>query len=387
MRLVFAIAFFGVIGAAFGQNDRGAITGTVRDQANAVVPGASVVAANVENGAEFQTVTTGTGNYTVPSLPAGHYSLTVQANGFKRFTQAGIEVQVAGTDRIDVSLQVGSTSESITISAEAPLLKTESAEQSTIVSGERINNLPLNFGGGGGSTGSVRSPYLFNVLSPGVGDNASGTGADVNGLQANTFRVQVDGQDATSQNDIGWTSTVAQPSVDMIQEFSLQTSNFAAEFGQIGGGLYNFTTKSGTNELHGAAYEYFTNEDLDAYRPYTYVNPRSRKNDFGGTLSGPVWLPRIYNGRNKTFFYFNIEFYRNTVNTMGNFITLPTGAMRGGDFSALITGNSLGADPLGRPILQNAIYDPSTARNVNGQLVTDPFPANVIPRARIDPVT
>jgi len=386
MRLVFAIAFRGVIGAAFGQNDRGAITGTVRAQANAVVPGASVVAANVENGAEFQTVTTGTGNYTVPSLPAGHYSLTVQANGFKRFTQAGIEVQVAGTDRIDVSLQVGSTSESITISAEAPLLKTESAEQSTIVSGERINNLPLNFGGGGGSTGSVRSPYLFNVLSPGVGDNASGTGANVNGLQANTFRVQVDGQDATSQNDIGWTSTVAQPSVDMIQEFSLQTSNFAAEFGQIGGGLYNFTTKSGTNELHGAAYEYFTNEAFDAYRPFTYQNPRSRKNDFGGTIGGPVWIPKIYNGKNKTFFFFNLEVYRNTVNTAGNFITLPTAAMRSGDFSQVL-GNQVGMDVRGRPILANQIYDPATAQLMNGQMVTDPFPGNIIPQSRFDPVS
>src|SRR5216683_6517352 len=386
MRLVFAIAFFGVIGALHGQNDRGAITGTVRDQANALVPGASVVASNVENGAEFQTVTTGTGNYTVPSLPAGHYSLTVQANGFKRFTQAGIEVQVAQTDRIDVSLQVGSTSESITISAEAPLLKTESAEQSTIVSGERINNLPLNFGGGGGSTGSVRSPYLFNVLSPGVGDNASGTGANVNGLQANTFRVQVDGQDATSQNDIGWTSTVAQPSVDMIQEFSLQTSNFAAEFGQIGGGLYNFTTHSGSNDLHGTAYEYLTNEDLNGSRPFTFANPRSRKNDFGGTVGGPVWIPKLYNGRNRTFFFFNFEMYRNTVNTAGNFITLPTAPMRNGDFSQLLTGKQLGTDVTGRPILENTIYDPATARSVSGQLVTDPFAGNIIPPSRIDPV-
>ena len=119
-----------------------------------------------------------------------------------------------------------------------------------------------------------------------MADNALGQGdtANVNGLPASTFRVQVDGQDATSQNDTGWTSTVAAPSVDMVQEFSLQTSNYAAEFGQAGGGFYNFTTKSGTNQLHGSAYEYLTNEALDAYRPFTYVNPRSRKNDFGGTV-------------------------------------------------------------------------------------------------------
>ena len=386
MRLVFAIGLCALTAPLFGQNDRGAITGTVRDQANAVVPGASVIAMNVDNGSEFKTVSTGTGNYTVPSLPAGRYSLTVQSDGFKRFTQTGIEVQVAQTDRIDVALQLGSTSDSITITAEAALLKTESAEQSTVVTGERINNLPLNFGGGGGSTGSVRSPYLFNVLSPGVGDNTSGTGANVNGLQANTFRVQVDGQDATSQNDIGWTSTVAQPSVDMIQEFSLQTSNFAAEFGQIGGGLYNFTTKSGTNAFHGAAYEYLTNEALNGVRPFTYQNPRSRKNDFGGTFGGPVWIPKIYNGRNKTFFFVNLEIYRNTVNTAGNFITLPTAAMRSGDFSQVL-GNQVGTDVLGRPILANQIYDPASVRSVNGQLITDPFPGNVIPQSRIDPVS
>jgi len=281
--------------ALFAQNDRGTLTGTVQDPANAMVPNAPVTAINMATGAESRTVTTGTGNYTIPSLPAGNYKLTVEVAGFKKFTQEGIEVQVAQTYRIDVTLQVGATTETVTITAKAPLLKTESAEQSTVITGERINDLPLNFGGGGGSVGGIRSPYSFNVLSPGVAGSGSNPGnanpgdvANVNGLQASTFRVQVEGQDATSQNDIGWTSTVSQPSVDMIQEFSLQTSNFAAEFGQIGGGLYNFTTKSGTNELHGAAYEYFTNEAFDAYRPFTYQNPRSRKNDFGGTIGGPV---------------------------------------------------------------------------------------------------
>jgi hypothetical protein len=369
------------------QNDRGTITGTVLDQQGAVVPNASVVAKVAESDVEYKTVATSTGNYTIPSLPAGRYSVNVEAPGFKRFIQNGIVVEVAQTARIDVNLQIGSTSESITITAEATLLKTENAEQSTVVTTERINDLPLNFGGGGGSVGSIRSPYNFNILSPGVSGTGSSSGdtANVNGLQASTFRVQVDGQDATSQNDIGWTSTVAQPSVDMLQEFSLQTSNFAAEYGQIGGGLYNFTTKSGTNEFHGTGYEYFTNEALDATRPFTYQNPRSRKNDFGGTVGGPVWLPKIYNGKNKTFFFFNLEVYRNTVNTAGNFITLPTTAMRNGDFSSLL-GSQVGTDVLGRPILANAIYDPSTARSVNGNIVTDPFTHNIVPISRLDPV-
>ncbi len=395
MRLVFGVVGFVALGAGLmAQIDRGTITGTVQDQAQARVPDAAVIAINTETGVEFKTITTESGNYTIPALPAGTYRVTVEVPGFKRASQPNVLVQVAQTSRVDFSLQVGSTSESITITAEAPLLKTESAEQSTVISGERINELPLNFGGGGGSVGGIRSPYSFNVLSPGVAGSGSNPGnsnpgdtANVNGFQANTFRVQVEGQDATSQNDIGWTSTVSQPSVDMIQEFSLQTSNFAAEYGQIGGGLYNFTTRSGTNALHGTGYEYLTNEALDAYRPFTYQNPRSRKNDFGGTIGGPVWIPKIYNGKNRTFFFFNLEIYRNVVNTAGNFITLPTAAMRNGDFSALLTGRQLGADPSGSPILENAIYDPASVRNVNGQLVTTPFPGNMIPQSRFDPVS
>jgi hypothetical protein len=190
-------------------------------------------------------------------------------------------VQVATTNRVDVDLQIGSSSDTVTITAEAPQLKTESAEQSTIIQTDRINELPLNFGGGGGSNGNIRSPFAFNMLSPGV----TGTGADtaaINGLPTGTFRVQVEGQDSTSQNDPNWTSTVSHASVDSIEEFSLQTSTFAAEFSQVGGGFYNFTTKSGTNQFHGGGYEFWTNEDLDAHRPYftptvPSTNPRSRE--------------------------------------------------------------------------------------------------------------
>src|SRR5215831_12063379 len=387
MRIVFSLL---LVVALYAQNDRGTVTGTVTDPTNAVVPNATVTAKNEASGVESKTLTTATGGFTIPSLPAGSYSLSFEAPGFKKSIQKGIAIQVAQTTRIDVSLQVGDTAEAVTVTAEAQLLKSESAEQSTIISGERINELPLNFGGGGGSVGAIRSPYSFNLLSPGVsgtGGPNNGDSANVNGLQQNTFRLQVEGQDATSQNDIGWTSTVAQPSVDMIQEFSLQTSNFAAEFGQIGGGLYNFTTKSGTNNLHGSAYEYWTNEALNANRPFTYANPRSRKNDFGGTIGGPVWIPKLYDGRNRTFFFFNLEIYRNIVNTAGNFITLPTAAIRNGDFSALLTNRQLGTIPGGGGnILENTIYDPGSAQNVNGQIVTTPFPGNMIPANRFDPV-
>ncbi|SPF41139.1 conserved exported hypothetical protein [Candidatus Sulfopaludibacter sp. SbA4] len=380
--------------AAFAQNDRGTITGEVKDQAGAVVPGAAVIATNSGSGDQLKTVTTDTGNYTIPSLPAGVYTLTVEMKGFKKSVRQNIEVQVSITSRVDVGLEVGATSETVTVTAEAAQLKTESAEQSTIIGTATINGLPLNFGGGGGSSGNIRSPFAFNMLSPGV----TGTGQDtsqVNGLPTGTFRIQVEGLDSTSQNDPNWTSTVSHASVDSIEEFSLQTSNFAPEFSQAGGGFYNFTTKSGGNQLHGGAYEYMTNEALDAYRPYftptvPSTNPRSRKNDFGGTIGGPVWIPKVYNGRNKTFFFFSEEVFRNVTYPNGSsFLTFPTAAMRAGNFSsnAIFPGQNLGTDPGGNALLNGAIYDPATRVTLgNGTVVASPFPGNIIPQTRFDPV-
>ncbi|MGO9256178.1 MAG: carboxypeptidase-like regulatory domain-containing protein [Bryobacteraceae bacterium] len=193
MRLVSAVFFFFASALAmYAQNDRGTITGEVKDQAGAVVPGASVSATNTGSGEQSKTITTATGNYTIPSLPAGMYSLSVDVKGFKKFVRENIEVQVSITDRVDVGLEVGANTETVTVTAEAPQLKTESAEQSTIIGTETINGLPLNFGGGGGSSGNIRSPFQFNMLSPGV----TGTGQDtsqVNGLPTGTFRIQVEG--------------------------------------------------------------------------------------------------------------------------------------------------------------------------------------------------
>ncbi len=395
MRLVSAAGCFVVLAASlFAQNDRGTITGEVKDPAGSVVPNATVVAANMGTGAESKSTTTSTGNYTIPSLTAGMYTLTVEAPGFKRFRQQNIEVQVAVTNRIDVSLEVGATTDTVTVTAEAAQLKTESAEQSTIIQTDRINELPLNFGGGGGSTGTMRSPFAFNMLSPGVTGSGSDS-ATINGLPQATFRVQVEGQDSTSQNDANWTSTVSHASVDSIEEFSLQTSNFAAEFSQAGSGFYNFTTKSGTNQFHGSAYEYWTNEDLDAFRPYfttavPSTNPRSRKNDFGGTIGGPVRIPKVYNGKNKTFFFFSEEVYRNKAFASGSsFLSLPTAAMRAGNFSdkTIFPGQNIGTDPTGAAILNGAIYDPASRVALpSGQIVATPFPGNIIPVNRFDPV-
>jgi hypothetical protein len=379
----------------FAQNDRGTITGEVKDQSGAVVPGATVIATNTASGTDTKTTTTETGNYTIPSLTAGIYSLSVEMKGFKKFIQSNIEVQVSITNRVDASLEVGASTETVTVTDESAALKTESAEQSTVIETDRINDLPLNFGGGGGSSGNIRSPFAFNMLSPGVTGGGQDTSA-VNGLPTGTFSVQVEGQDSTSNNDPNWTSTVSHESVDAIEEFSLQTSTFAAEFSQVGGGLYNFTTKSGSNQFHGTGYEYLTNEDLDARRPYftstvPSTNPRSRKNDFGGTVGGPVWIPKVYKGKNKTFFFVSEEVFRDVTYANGSsFATLPTAAMQSGNFSAptLFPAQNLGTDPAGNTMLNGAIYDPATRTTLasTGQVVAMPFPGNIIPESRFDPV-
>ena len=374
--------------AAFAQSDRGTITGTVSDPANAMVPNAKVVATNTATGAVTQTVTTGTGNYTIASLPVGSYDLAVEAPGFKKTTQPGLQVQVAQVLRADIVLQVGAATESVTVTAEAPIIKSENAEQSINVSGDRINNLPMNFGGGGGSTGNIRSWTSFAMLSPGTVGTAENN--RINGAQSGSYKIIVEGQEVTSQNQVTWTSTVSQASVEQIEEFSLQTSNYAAEFGQVSGGLFNFTIKSGTNALHGSGYEYFANEALDAQRPFVFIRPLSRKHDFGGSLTGPIWIPKIYNGKNRTFFSFNYEAFRNHVRASASLQTVPIDAYRNGDFSQALTlrpGFSRGNDPQGRAIVDGTIYDLGTNTNVNGLIYRQPFPGNLIPKTSLDPVS
>ena len=371
-------------GITVAQSDRGVITGTVQDPTGAVVAAASVTAKNTQTGAVYPTASTATGNFTIAAIPVGAYEITVESPGFHKHISQGTQVQVAQTVRLNIVLQVGSTNDSVTVAGEGPILKTDSTEQSMNVSGNRINALPLNFGGGGGAIGGIRAPLTFMTLSPGV--SGSGTTGRVNGMPANTYRVFVDGQDVTNNNDNS--STAGQPSVETIEEFSLQTSNFSAEFGQVSGGMFTFATRSGTNKFRGALYEYLNNEALDTARPYVNLKPQSRKHDFGAQMSGPVWIPKLYDGRNRTFLLLNWEQFRNDTTSPGSRNTVPTTAYRQGDFSGALTGRRLGTgvDPLGRPFMENAIYDPLSARTVNGQVVRDVFFGNIIPPSRIDQV-
>src|SRR5437870_11701128 len=311
--------------AAFAQSDRGTMTGTVSDTTGAVIPGVSIVATNVETSARYETVSTETGNYTLSQMPAGLYQLSAELPGFKRYVRQGITVLVAQTLRLDVSLEIGSNTESVTVTEAAPLLKTESSEVAHNVTSEFLNNLPvLGIGRNASGASGIRSPYSVMNIVPGATWLPDQT-VRVNGLEGNSSALRVEGQDATATISLGQIAQT-QPSVEATQEVAIQTSNYSAEFGQAGGGLFNFTMKSGTNQFHGSAYDYFVNEALNAGTPFTddgrghLLRPRQRRNDYGFAVGGPVDIPKLYNGHDKTFFFFNWEQFREN-NLINNFPT------------------------------------------------------------------
>ena len=238
--------------------------------------------------------------------------------------------------------------------------------------------------------GNIRNQYSFLDIMPGAYISGQST-IRVNGNPNDTEKVMVDGQEAGNWQN-GRPDQV-ESSIDAVQEVTTQTSNFNAEYGQVLGGLFNVTSKSGTNQYHGGAYDYLQNDKLNAGQPFTndghggLLLPIIRKNDFGGSFGGPVWIPHIYNGKDKTFFYFNLETYREVRLNTGTFITLPTTAMRNGDFSAILTGRNLGTNTQGDAIMENTIYDPATEQTVNSAVVRTPFAGNIIPATRFDPVS
>jgi hypothetical protein len=379
-------ALFILTPGAFAQGDRGTITGTISDPAGAVIAAAPVQARNVATGALYDAASTDTGNYTLSQLPAGAYEVNVTVPGFKKYVRQGLTVEVAATVRVDVALEVGSTQDSVTVNAEAPLLKTESGEMSHNVTTETLDTLPiLGVGASAAGSSGIRNPTAVTALLPGTFVIANSQ-VRVNGAPGNTASYRIEGQDSTN-GQVPATQAQNQPSVDAIQEVTVQTSNFAAEYGQVGGGFFNYTMKSGTNSLHGTVYDYFVNEILNAGTPWVNTTPTARRNDYGFTVGGPVYIPMIYNGHDKTFFFFNFEQFRETQNINGQTITVPTLAYRNGNFSQALTGKTLGTDPLNRPILENTVYDPTTARAApSGQIVTDPFQGNIVPLSRMDPV-
>jgi hypothetical protein len=325
----------------FGQSDRSTITGTISDPAGAVVASATLEARNLSRGVDYKAASTATGNYALAELPVGSYELTVSVPGFKKYVRRGLDVQAAQTYRVDVTLEVGAASESVTVTEQAPLLKTESGELSHSITGDNLNSLPvLAIGFPAASNSGIRNPFSSTQLLPG-GQISGDVNLRVNGTPSNTSTFRVEGQDSTNQTITTFTSQ-NQPSVEAIQEFAVQTSNYAAEFGQAGGAIFVATMKSGTNQYHGSAYDYFVNEIFNANTPLVgSTRPRNRRNAYGFTGGGAVWIPKVYKGQNRTFFFYNFEQFRETTIINNSPDTVPTAAYRAGDFTTALTGRIL----------------------------------------------
>jgi hypothetical protein len=405
--LALMTVFFLLSPMAVSQLNQGSIAGNVVDPTGALVAGAKLTAKSQSTGSVYQAVSSSAGSYRFPNVNIGTYDITVSSAGFKTTTLTGILVQVATTSALDVKLTTGAINESIVVNAEAPTVQSESSDIGTVVGQRQILDLPLALGS---TVEAMRSPEAFVYLTPGaVGPGSdSGNGgtfeSKISGGQNYGTEVLLDGASMTrSENGSSFDETA--PSVDALSEFKVITSTLPAEFGMTTGGIESFNTKGGTNHYHGEAYEIFRNEDLDANtwgndfalsqgQPYaTYRTPLDKQNDYGGTFGGPFVIPHLYNGRDKTFFFFSWEQYRQSVGGVQT-STVPTAAELGGDFSATLdTANVLGTNPCdGTPIYQGEIFDPATTQTVGGVECRTAFmnepgsTGNVIPSNRFSQI-
>src|SRR5712691_11399392 len=386
-------------GVTYGQTGAGALTGLVTDPQGAVIAGVPVTATHVDTGARIIGSTSQTGNYTIPQMPVGRYVVTLERTGFKTFRRENVIIAAAQTLRLDVTMELGSTTEAVTVTAESTLLQTDTGAKVLNIKPDQIQDLPVL------PVGTfIRDPLALAYTLPGSANpNGTGFAPRINGLPQASNQYRVDGEIVTNAGAITIT-TRNNVSPDAVQEVAIQTSNFNAEYGSVSGAVFNQIIKSGTNQYHGTAYDYAVNDVLNADDAANHLRNRVRRHDYGFNAGGPVRIPKLYNGKDKTFFFANWEQYRDYQFHQTDFTppTVPTAAYRGGDFSGLfaasgnanlrINGHDY-RDPLGNTILLGTIFDPSSTRNVacntalsqdcggNGSLVTvrTPFPGNRIP--------
>jgi hypothetical protein len=362
----------------FAQAPTAELAGTVRDVTGAIIAGAAVTIVNEETGIKRGVTTDERGSYTVPLLPPGYYRTSIQRTGFRSVERKGLVLHVNETANVDYVLEVGSINETVTVMGEAPLLETSQSSQGSVIDNAQVVNLPLN----------MRDPFTLAALTPGVQpgggfftprvfqEQAFQTNFSVNGGVSYQNDILLDG---TSNTVPGHGQLAMTPSVDAIEEFKVESSNYSAEFGRSGGGIVNIVTKSGTNSLKGTVYEFLRNKALDANDFFSnragLKRPPFVFNQFGFTVGGPVLLPKVYDGHNRTFFFFAYEGARARRASFAA-ETVPTGTMRQGDFSDLKTAD-------GQAI---SIYNPFSTRVAGSSYVRDPFPGNRIPATMLDRV-
>jgi hypothetical protein len=371
------------------QRDMGTVLGTVTDPSGAVVAGARVVITEVATSQSFTLTTDNNGNYIRPLLKPGVYSVEVEMAGFKKALQKNVNLNSGDRIQVNLSLEVGEVTQSVEITAAPPPLQTESTELGGTLQSRQVVELPL--GGQRKFTYLARLSPAVVPAEPGARD-AAGGGFSANGVRSNgqnNFLLNGVDNNVNVIDFINQTAYVVGPSVEAIGEMKIVTNGYNAEYGRGAGGVINVTIKSGTNNFHGAVFEFLENDKLNANKWETNraggKKGPFKQNQYGGAIGGPIV-------KDRTFFFFDYQGTRirstgGAVPGLGQAwtLTIPKPAFKNGDFSSLLTGNVLGTDPLGRPIMEGAIYDLDTTRTVNGQLVRDPFPGNIIPASRFDP--
>lgn len=373
-----------ILTPSIAQEFRGTITGTVTDPSGAAVPRASIEARNVDTSAATTASTNDTGLFTVPFLLPGTYTVTASADGFKKAVSKDVEVHAGDKVQLDLKLEIGAGTDSVTVIAESEQLRTATASMGQTINTMETRDLPV----------MGRNSYMLAELATGMftalstTSQASGFGRPYDGASAqmssegigSQYQIMLNGipnapeERASAAIYVGFV-----PSPDSLEEVTVQTHTYDAQYGHSSGAVVNAVLKGGTNRLHGSLYEFFRNDKLNAnsFSGNAAGNARGvmRWNQPGFVIDGPVFLPKIYNGKDKTFFMFNMEWIRNA-SPLPYTASYPTQAERTGDFSSLVNAT-------GQPVL---IYDPLTTTLTNGQYLRTPFAGNVIPANRINKI-
>jgi hypothetical protein len=341
--------------AAFTQTPAASVVGRVTDPAGAVIPGVAIKITNLDTTIAQSGSSNEVGDYTIPYLNPGRYEMVASAAGFRTHKRAEFTLAVDQTLRIDIPLEIGTAAESITVTEAPPVLNTETAARGEVTTEDEIKEMPL----------AGRNFSDLALLTGGVipkGDGGDGEFA-VNGARADNGGFLLDGMNNTQRRNTG---AMINPPIEGVQEFKMLTSGYAAEYGRYAGGMLTVVTKSGSNRLRGALYEFLRNDAMDASGYFDAAKSKLRRNQFGATLSGPVYIPKLYNGRNRTFFLFTWDTLRSTTGKSVRAV-VPTPEMLAGDFSKAV-------DSFGKPV------------TITDTLAKAPFPGNRIPANRLDPV-
>src|SRR6266581_688714 len=340
-RIVFCISISALAAGIAMAQATAELVGKVSDPSGAGVVRSKIVATNTETGASRETLTESTGDYTLTLLPPGTNNLSVEAPGFRKLAQNGVILQIDQHARINFALQVGQVSETVDVVASAPLLESQSSSIGRVIPSDFVNELPLN----------GRNFVSLAIMTPGVNGTGFSTGGTImsgtrpddrrpgselfsNGNREGDNNFLYDGIDNNERLTI---SIVLRPAVEAVHEFKVQTSLYAADVGRNSGAVVDVITKSGTNQFHGSVFEFLRNSAMDArsfFNTKGTLFPSFRYNQFGFSTGGPVLVPRVYNGKNRTFFFADYEgFRRSSLNTI--VATIPTAAMRTGNFSGI----------------------------------------------------